>query len=151
MEMMNNSNGRNYSVQPDGSGQGRGKTKARSGKYPSRKTCLEEARVAPHSPRSVPTSFDVSSEPELIQGNILRAEPFSSGSHRNISVPVQKLIQRSHRRGLGNMPKPFSGAMNSYLHNKSFLGQEKTIELLRGCSPLYFKEKVKKIKNWLKN
>ncbi|MBW0566222.1 hypothetical protein O181_105937 [Austropuccinia psidii MF-1] len=41
--------------------------------------------------------------------------------------------------------------MSSYLHIKSFLGQEKTIELLGGCSPLYCKEKAKKIKNWLKN
>ncbi|MBW0523461.1 hypothetical protein O181_063176 [Austropuccinia psidii MF-1] len=49
------------------------------------------------------------------------------------------------------MPKPLAGAMNSYLHIKSFLGQEKTIELLGGWSPLSCKEKVKKIKNWLKN
>ncbi|MBW0509080.1 hypothetical protein O181_048795 [Austropuccinia psidii MF-1] len=41
--------------------------------------------------------------------------------------------------------------MNSYLNIKSFLGQEKTIELLEGWSPLSSKEKVKKIKNWLKN
>ncbi|MBW0536418.1 hypothetical protein O181_076133 [Austropuccinia psidii MF-1] len=41
--------------------------------------------------------------------------------------------------------------MNSYVHIKSFLGQEKTIELLGGWSPLSSKDKVKKIKNWLKN
>ncbi|MBW0497326.1 hypothetical protein O181_037041 [Austropuccinia psidii MF-1] len=41
--------------------------------------------------------------------------------------------------------------MNSYLHIKSFLGQEKTIELLGGWSPFSCKDKVKKIKNWLKN
>ncbi|MBW0562540.1 hypothetical protein O181_102255 [Austropuccinia psidii MF-1] len=41
--------------------------------------------------------------------------------------------------------------MNSYLHIKSFLGKEKTIELLGGWSPLSCKDKVKKIKNWLKN
>ncbi|MBW0473420.1 hypothetical protein O181_013135 [Austropuccinia psidii MF-1] len=41
--------------------------------------------------------------------------------------------------------------MNSYLHIKSFLGQENTTELLGGWSPLSFKEKVKKIKNWWKN
>ncbi|MBW0590396.1 hypothetical protein O181_130111 [Austropuccinia psidii MF-1] len=40
--------------------------------------------------------------------------------------------------------------MNSYLHIKRFLGQEKTIELLGGWSPLSCKDKVKKIKNWLK-
>ncbi|MBW0499609.1 hypothetical protein O181_039324 [Austropuccinia psidii MF-1] len=41
--------------------------------------------------------------------------------------------------------------MNSYLHIKSSLGQEKTIELLGGWIPLAFKDKVKNIKNWLKN
>ncbi|MBW0498348.1 hypothetical protein O181_038063 [Austropuccinia psidii MF-1] len=41
--------------------------------------------------------------------------------------------------------------MNSYLHINSFLGQEKTIELLGGWIPLSCTEKVKKIKNWLKN
>ncbi|MBW0510427.1 hypothetical protein O181_050142 [Austropuccinia psidii MF-1] len=41
--------------------------------------------------------------------------------------------------------------MNSYLHMKSFLGQENKIELLGGWSPLSCKDKVKKIKNWLKN
>ncbi|MBW0567931.1 hypothetical protein O181_107646 [Austropuccinia psidii MF-1] len=41
--------------------------------------------------------------------------------------------------------------MNSYLCIKSFLGLEKTIEILGGWSPLSCKEKVKKIKNWLNN
>ncbi|MBW0589351.1 hypothetical protein O181_129066 [Austropuccinia psidii MF-1] len=41
--------------------------------------------------------------------------------------------------------------MNSCLHIKSFMGQEKTIEPLGGWSPLSCKDKVKKIKNWLKN
>ncbi|MBW0548427.1 hypothetical protein O181_088142 [Austropuccinia psidii MF-1] len=36
--------------------------------------------------------------------------------------------------------------MSSYLHIKSFLGQEKTIELLGGWSPLSCKDKVKKEK-----
>ncbi|MBW0581570.1 hypothetical protein O181_121285 [Austropuccinia psidii MF-1] len=41
--------------------------------------------------------------------------------------------------------------MNSYLHIKSFLGQEQTMELLGGWNPLYCKDKVKNIKNFLKN
>ncbi|MBW0556936.1 hypothetical protein O181_096651 [Austropuccinia psidii MF-1] len=41
--------------------------------------------------------------------------------------------------------------MNSYLHIRSFLVQEKTIELLGGWSPLSFKDKVKNINNWFKN
>ncbi|MBW0497160.1 hypothetical protein O181_036875 [Austropuccinia psidii MF-1] len=41
--------------------------------------------------------------------------------------------------------------MNSYLHIKSFLGQENTIELLRGWSPLSCEDKVKKINYLLNN
>ncbi|MBW0579738.1 hypothetical protein O181_119453 [Austropuccinia psidii MF-1] len=48
-------------------------------------------------------------------------------------------------------PSLWQGSMNSYLHIKSFPGQEKTIELLGGWSPLSCKDKLKKIKNWLKN
>ncbi|MBW0559505.1 hypothetical protein O181_099220 [Austropuccinia psidii MF-1] len=48
-------------------------------------------------------------------------------------------------------PTLWQGAMNSYLHIKSFLGQEKTIELLGGWRKFSCKDKVKRIKNWLKN
>ncbi|MBW0590055.1 hypothetical protein O181_129770 [Austropuccinia psidii MF-1] len=41
--------------------------------------------------------------------------------------------------------------MNSNLHIKSFLGQEKSIELLGGWSPLSCEDRVKNINNWLKN
>ncbi|MBW0578348.1 hypothetical protein O181_118063 [Austropuccinia psidii MF-1] len=41
--------------------------------------------------------------------------------------------------------------MNFSSHIKSFLGQEKTIELSGGWSPLSCKDKVEKIKNLLKN
>ncbi|MBW0515453.1 hypothetical protein O181_055168 [Austropuccinia psidii MF-1] len=41
--------------------------------------------------------------------------------------------------------------MNSYLHIKRFLGQEKTKELLGGCIQSSCKDKVKKRNNWLKN
>ncbi|MBW0500708.1 hypothetical protein O181_040423 [Austropuccinia psidii MF-1] len=47
MKMVHTRNGSSYSVQPDGSGQGRGKTRDRSNKSSSRKTCLEDARVPP--------------------------------------------------------------------------------------------------------
>ncbi|MBW0480778.1 hypothetical protein O181_020493 [Austropuccinia psidii MF-1] len=110
--MVHTRNGRSYSVQPDGSGQGRGKTRARSGKSSSRKKFLEVSRVAPHSPNSVPTNFDVNSEPELVQGNILRAEPFPSGGHRNISVQVQNLVQRRQGRGVSFIHRPEEGVGN---------------------------------------
>ncbi|MBW0524694.1 hypothetical protein O181_064409 [Austropuccinia psidii MF-1] len=122
MKMVHTRNGSNYSVQPDGCGQGRGKTKSRSAKSSSRKTHLEDARVAPHSPSSVPTDFDMNSESKLIHGNISRAEPFSGGSNRNISMQVQKLVQRSQRRRVGNMPKPLAGGHEPLLTHQELSG-----------------------------
>ncbi|MBW0479074.1 hypothetical protein O181_018789 [Austropuccinia psidii MF-1] len=66
-------------------------------------------------------------------------------------VPVKKLVQLSQGRDVGNITKPLEGGMNSYLHIKRFLGQERTIEILGAWSSLSFKAKVKKIKKWLKN
>ncbi|MBW0527151.1 hypothetical protein O181_066866 [Austropuccinia psidii MF-1] len=48
-------------------------------------------------------------------------------------------------------PNLWEGAMNSYLHIKSFLGQEKTIEVLGDWILFSCKEKFKKLKNWVKN
>ncbi|MBW0565913.1 hypothetical protein O181_105628 [Austropuccinia psidii MF-1] len=48
-------------------------------------------------------------------------------------------------------PSLCQGDMNSYLHIKRFLGQDKTIELLGVWSPFYRKDKVKKLKNLLNN
>ncbi|MBW0468975.1 hypothetical protein O181_008690 [Austropuccinia psidii MF-1] len=107
--MVNTRDESNYSVLQDGSEQGRGNTRTRSGKSSSRKTHLDDARVSPNSTRSVPKNFDINSEPELIQGNVSRAEPFPSGRNRNISVPVQNLIHRGQGKGVGNMPKPLAG------------------------------------------
>ncbi|MBW0552560.1 hypothetical protein O181_092275 [Austropuccinia psidii MF-1] len=106
--MVHTRNGSNYSVQPEGCGKRRGKTKYRSGKSSSRETHLEDARVAPHSPRSAPTNFDVSSESELVHDNISTAEPFSSGSNRDLSMSIQELIQSRQRGGVGNIPKPLA-------------------------------------------
>ncbi|MBW0520893.1 hypothetical protein O181_060608 [Austropuccinia psidii MF-1] len=120
--MVHTRNGINYSVQPNGSGKGRAKTRARSGKSFSRNTYLEDARVAPNYPRSVPTNVDVNSDPELTQGNILRVEPFPSGSHKNISVPVQNLIQSIQGRGVGNIPKPLAGGHEILLTHQEISG-----------------------------
>ncbi|MBW0582685.1 hypothetical protein O181_122400 [Austropuccinia psidii MF-1] len=85
----------------------------------------------PHSPRSVPTDFDVNSEPELIHDHISRAEPFSSGRNRNISMPVQKLVQSSQRRGVGNMPKPLAGGHELLLTHQELSGSGEDHRALR--------------------
>ncbi|MBW0536372.1 hypothetical protein O181_076087 [Austropuccinia psidii MF-1] len=129
--MLHTRNGSSYSVQPDGPGQGRGKTRTRSAKSPSRKTHLGDARTAPHSPRSVPTSIDVNSELELIEVNVLRAEPLQSASHRNISVPIQSLVQNSKGRGLRNMPKPLEAGHELLLTHQELSGSGEDHRTLR--------------------
>ncbi|MBW0496844.1 hypothetical protein O181_036559 [Austropuccinia psidii MF-1] len=69
-------------------------------------------------PRSVPLTFDINSEPELIQANVLRVEPLPSGRYRNISVLVQDLVQRSQGRGVGNLSKPLEGGHQLLLTNQ---------------------------------
>ncbi|MBW0494973.1 hypothetical protein O181_034688 [Austropuccinia psidii MF-1] len=120
--MVHTRNGSNYPVQPDGFGQGRGQTKSRSGKSSSRKTHLEDSRVATHSPRSAPTNVDVNSESELIHDNISRVEPFSSGRNRNLSMPIQELVQSIQRGGVGNMPKPLAGGHELLLTHQELSG-----------------------------
>ncbi|MBW0506383.1 hypothetical protein O181_046098 [Austropuccinia psidii MF-1] len=151
MKMVHTRNGNNHLVQPYGCEQGRGKTKARPGKSSSRKRFLEDARVALHFPRSLPTNFDVNSDPEPIQGNISSSEPLLSGSHRNISVPLQKLIQSSQGRGVGNMPKSLAGGYELLLTHQELSGTGEDHRTLRRMEPIFCMEKVEKIKNWLKN
>ncbi|MBW0567180.1 hypothetical protein O181_106895 [Austropuccinia psidii MF-1] len=144
--MVHTRNGSNYSVQPDGCGQGRGKTKSRSAKSSSRKTHLEDARVSPHSPRSVPTDFDVNSEPELIHDNISRAEPFSSGRNRNISIPIQKLVQSSQIRGVGKIPKPLAGGHELLLTHQELSGSGEDHRTLRRLEPIVLQRQGQKDK-----
>ncbi|MBW0463339.1 hypothetical protein O181_003054 [Austropuccinia psidii MF-1] len=146
MNTVHTRNGRSYSVQPDGPGKGRGKTRTRSAKSSSRMNHLEHARASPHSARSVPTNFDVNSEPELIEVNVLMAEPLSSGSHRNTSAPIQKLVQRSKRRGVGNMPKPFAGGHELLLTHQELSGSREDHRTLKRVEPIVLQRKGQKHK-----
>ncbi|MBW0554366.1 hypothetical protein O181_094081 [Austropuccinia psidii MF-1] len=85
----------------------------------------------PHSPRSVPTNFDMDSESGMIHYNILRAEPLSSGSNRNLSMPVQKLVQSSQRRGVRNMPKPLAGGHELLFTHQELSGSREDYRTLR--------------------
>ncbi|MBW0519930.1 hypothetical protein O181_059645 [Austropuccinia psidii MF-1] len=149
--MLHTRNGSNYSAQPDGCGEGRGKTRSRSGKYSSRKTCLEDARVAPHFLRSVPASFDINSEPELFQGNFSRAEPFPSSSNRNISIPVQNLVQSSQERGVGNMPKTLAGGYELLLPHQNLSVSGEDHRTLGRMESIFFQRQGQKMENWLNN
>ncbi|MBW0562509.1 hypothetical protein O181_102224 [Austropuccinia psidii MF-1] len=144
--MVHTRNGSSYSVQTDGCGQRRGKTRSRSGKYSSIKTFLEDTKAAPHSPRFVPTSFDTYSEPELINGNVLRDKPFSSGSNRNISMPVQELVQSSQRGGVGNLPKPLAGGYELLITHQELSGSGEYHRTLRRMESIVFQRQGQKEK-----
>ncbi|MBW0468018.1 hypothetical protein O181_007733 [Austropuccinia psidii MF-1] len=144
--MVHNRKGSNYSVQPDGCGQGTGKTKSRSCKYSSRKTHLEDDRVAPHSPRSSPTNSDVSSESELIHDNISRAEPFLSGRNKNLSMTIQEFAQSSKRGGVGSMPKPLEGGHELLLTHHEISGSGEDHRAPRRLKPIVLKRQFQKDK-----
>ncbi|MBW0475226.1 hypothetical protein O181_014941 [Austropuccinia psidii MF-1] len=148
--MVHTRNRSSYSVQLDGPGQGRGKNRTRSAKSSSRNTHLEDARASPHSPRSVPTNFDVNSEPELIEGHILRAEPLPSGSHKNILVPIQKLVQRSKRSRVGNMPKPLAGGHALLLTHQEISGSGEDHSAIRRVEPIVLQRQGQKYKELVK-
>ncbi|MBW0579905.1 hypothetical protein O181_119620 [Austropuccinia psidii MF-1] len=107
---------------------------------------MEDARVAPHSPRSVPTNIDANSESGLIHDNILRAEPLSSGSNRNLSLPIQKLVQRSQRRGVGNMRKPLAVGHELLLTHQELSGSGEDHRTLRRLEPIVFQRQSQKYK-----
>ncbi|MBW0580913.1 hypothetical protein O181_120628 [Austropuccinia psidii MF-1] len=146
MEMVHTRNESKYSVQPDGCAKGRGKTKSRSVKSSSRKTHMEGARVAPHFPRSVTMNFDVNSKSGLIHDNISRDEPVSSGRNRNLSMPIQKLVQSSQRRGVGSMPKPLAGGHELLLTHQELSTSGEDHRTLRRLEPIVLQRQSKKDK-----
>ncbi|MBW0544605.1 hypothetical protein O181_084320 [Austropuccinia psidii MF-1] len=66
-------------------------------------------------------------------------------------VPTQKLVQRGKRRGVGNMPKPFTGHGTLLLTHKELSGSGEDHITLRRVEPIVLKRQGQKVKNWLKN
>ncbi|MBW0564813.1 hypothetical protein O181_104528 [Austropuccinia psidii MF-1] len=107
---------------------------------------MEDAKVAPYSPRSVPTNVDMNSESGLIHDNIIRAEPLSSGRNRNLSMPVQKLVQSSQGRGVGNIPKPLAGGHELLLTHQELSGSGVDHTTLRTFEPIVLQRQSQKDK-----
>ncbi|MBW0582075.1 hypothetical protein O181_121790 [Austropuccinia psidii MF-1] len=149
MKMVHTINERNYSLQTDGCGKRRGKTRSRSGKPSSRKTFLDDSRVAPHSPRSLPTKFDINSEPELIKGNVLRDKPFPSGSHRNISVPEQKIGIEQPRKRSGKYAQAFGRGYELLLKHQQHSGSREEHRTCRTMDSIFLKRQGQKDKEFL--
>ncbi|MBW0555959.1 hypothetical protein O181_095674 [Austropuccinia psidii MF-1] len=93
------------------------KARARSGTSSSRKTCMEDARVAPHWPRSVPTNFEENSEPELIQG-----------------------------RGVGNMPRSLAEGHEILLTHQELSGSGEDHRTIRKVDPIFLQRQGQKDK-----
>ncbi|MBW0563753.1 hypothetical protein O181_103468 [Austropuccinia psidii MF-1] len=98
---------------------------------------------------SVPTKFDVNSESGLIHDNILRAEPLSRGRNRNFSIPIQKLVQSSQRRGVGNMPKPLAGGHEPLLTHQELSGSGEDHRTLRQLEPIVLQRQSQKYKEFV--
>ncbi|MBW0514384.1 hypothetical protein O181_054099 [Austropuccinia psidii MF-1] len=113
-----------YSVQRDGPGQGGGKTRTSSAKSSSRKTDLEDARASPHSPRSVPTNFDVNSEPDL--------------------------IEEQQKKRSGKYAQAFGRGHELLLTHQELSGTGEDHRALSRVEPIFLQRKGQK-KNWLKN
>ncbi|MBW0556807.1 hypothetical protein O181_096522 [Austropuccinia psidii MF-1] len=73
------------------------------------------------------------------------------GINRNISIPIQKLVQRSQRRVVGNMPKPLAGGHELLLTHQELFGSGEDHRALRRLEPIVLQRQGQKIKNWLKN
>ncbi|MBW0584847.1 hypothetical protein O181_124562, partial [Austropuccinia psidii MF-1] len=78
------------------------------------------------------------------------------GSNRNISMPIQKLVQSSKRRGVGSMPKPLAGGHELLLTHQELSGSGEDHRTLRRVDPIVLqrqglndKELVKEPKSFI--
>ncbi|MBW0570800.1 hypothetical protein O181_110515 [Austropuccinia psidii MF-1] len=88
----------------------------------------------------------MNSESGLINDNIFRAESLSSGRSRNLSMPIQELVQSSQRRGVGNMPKPLAGGHELPLTHQELSGSGEDNGALRKLEPIVLQGKSQKDK-----
>ncbi|MBW0553272.1 hypothetical protein O181_092987 [Austropuccinia psidii MF-1] len=148
--MVHTRNGSNYSVQPDGCGQ-EARPNPEVSNIPQERHIWRMPELPPISqglyPQTLMRILNLDSFMIIFQGlNHFQVEEIEI-----YQCQYKKWFRAAKEEEWEIFPSLWQGAMNSYLHIKSFLGKEKTIELLGGCSPLPCKDKVKKRKNWLKN
>ncbi|MBW0465483.1 hypothetical protein O181_005198 [Austropuccinia psidii MF-1] len=91
-----------------------------------------------------PTNFDVKFESELIDDNISKAGPFSSGRNINLSMPIQELVQSSQSGGVRNMPKPLAGGHELLLTHQELSGSVKDHRALKRMDPVFFQRQGQK-------
>ncbi|MBW0560928.1 hypothetical protein O181_100643 [Austropuccinia psidii MF-1] len=97
-----------------------------------------EARPNPEVP-SLPQERHIWRMPEL--------SPIPQGGrNRNITMPIQTLVQRSQRRGVGNMPKPLEGGHELLLTHKELSGSGEDHRTLRRMEPIVLQRQSQKDK-----
>ncbi|MBW0472716.1 hypothetical protein O181_012431 [Austropuccinia psidii MF-1] len=83
---------------------------------------------------------------KLLKIIFVRVEPLLSGSHRNITVPIQNLVQSSQRRGVGNIYKPLEGGHELLLTNQEVSGSGEAHRTFRGMESLFLQRKGQKLR-----
>ncbi|MBW0508155.1 hypothetical protein O181_047870 [Austropuccinia psidii MF-1] len=142
--MVHTRNASKYSVQLDRSGKGRGKTRARPGRPLSRKTHLEDTRVTPIPQDLYQQPFTLTLSLDVLKVIFLRAEPLVSGSQGDISALVQKLVQRSQGRGVGNLSKSLPGCHKLLLTHQELSGSVEDHRAPRRMESLFLKRQGQK-------
>ncbi|MBW0508749.1 hypothetical protein O181_048464 [Austropuccinia psidii MF-1] len=88
----------------------------------------------------------MNSESELVHNDFSRAEPFPSGRKRNLSMPIQKLVESSQRRGVGDMPKLLTGGHELLVTNQELSGSGEDHRTLGRLEPIVSQRQSKKDK-----
>ncbi|MBW0508561.1 hypothetical protein O181_048276 [Austropuccinia psidii MF-1] len=68
------------------------------------------------------------------------------GRNRNLSMSIQKLVQSSQRRGVGNMTKPLAGGPELLLTHQELSGSREDHRTLRRLEPIVVQGKSQKDK-----
>ncbi|MBW0503740.1 hypothetical protein O181_043455 [Austropuccinia psidii MF-1] len=103
----------------------------------------EEKRPGPDL-ASLPQERHVWRIPELPPIPQGLAEPFPSGSHRNVSVQAQKLGQSSQGRGVGNILKPLGGGHELLLTHQELSVSGEDHRALRRVYPILLQRQDQK-------
>ncbi|MBW0576440.1 hypothetical protein O181_116155 [Austropuccinia psidii MF-1] len=100
--------GRNYSIQPNGSGPGHSSHNSKRQEYqPRGEAQMEDARTSTSS-QSLASTFDTpikSPEANITSIPVFRPESFQEGNNRDIPVSVQELVYGGKAAGVGTSSK----------------------------------------------
>ncbi|MBW0528726.1 hypothetical protein O181_068441 [Austropuccinia psidii MF-1] len=114
---------------------------------------MEDAKSSTSSQRLASTFDTLIESPgaEIIANAVVRPESLSTGNNRDIPVSVQELVYGRKTAIVGNSPKSLHRNHELISSRKTFMGPEKTKELMKGWTPMSCNGQVQQINSWLKN